>query len=155
AFAVVSWRTTGVDDFARNAPRGLISSRRAGPSTIPDRVPPDSHNPYRGGRMAVPPRITRPLLLVSLFVLVAPSLCRVQTGGSYDLSWSVASAAGGAMSGGAYSHVGTAGQSLTNAATAVSPNPYTVLSGFWSEGSAVVAVPLPGAASYRLRLAFA
>ncbi len=80
------------------------------------------------------------LFLSIIFVFLDVSIAAAQSGGGYDLSWSVIAGGGGSSSGGGYSLSGTIGQTD---AGALSGATFTLASGFWSGGSSGHNVYLP------------
>ena len=71
------------------------------------------------------------LLLMIVFVAVAPVSVLAMTGGDYDLSWSTIDGGGGRSSGGPYTLTGTIGQ--PDAAWSAGGD-YELLGGFWPGG---------------------
>lgn len=81
-------------------------------------------------------------LSAALLVLLAASRATAQTGGGYDLSWSVIAGGGGTSTGGQYSLSDTIGQPATGVSTGGS---YTMFDGFWAYGATVeIPVELSG-----------
>ena len=73
------------------------------------------------------------LVAVALIVVLTAATAPVlgQTGGVYDLTWNLVGGSGGAMSGGAYTLEGSAGQMVAGDTLGGS---YALKSGFWEGG---------------------
>lgn len=86
------------------------------------------------------------LLALALLMAAAPALL-AQAGGAFALAWHVVATGGGAMSGGAYSLTGSAGQA--GAGLVATGGPYSLRGGVWGdadtpeEGNDPVQVYLP------------
>ena len=71
------------------------------------------------------------LLLMIVFVAVAPTGVLAMTGGDYEISWSTIDGGGGRSSGGDYALVGTIGQPD---AGEMEGDDYKLAGGFWPRG---------------------
>ncbi len=80
------------------------------------------------------------LFLSIIFVFLDVSIAAAQSGGGYDLSWSVIAGGGGSSSGVSYALAGTIGQTD---AGALSGATFTLAGGFWAGGSSGYRVYLP------------
>ncbi len=80
------------------------------------------------------------LFLSIIFVFLDVSIAAAQSGGGYDLSWSVIAGGGGSSSGGTCALAGTIGQTD---AGALSGATYALAGGFRAGGSSGYRVYLP------------
>lgn len=84
-------------------------------------------------------RVAAVLTLIFLVLAICTTTVRAQTGGGYELTWYTVDGGGGAVSGGAYTLVGTVGQAD---AAEVNGCGYVLVAGFRSGGVYTVYLPL-------------